>query len=107
MAASKFISLSAATAPVVGSVGHVGHPLKTHTMQVEWTSNPSVVIVYLWGSMDGTNYSKLATFDRTGAALISGDIVSVDNALCTHLKAELVTLTGGTAPAVTAQISSH
>lgn len=106
---SKGISLNAAVVIGLGSVIHLGAPRDDHTMQVTWTSNPSAVKVYLWGSHDGTNFGTvpLAVFDSAVGPLASGDSVSVAEASFTHVMAELVTLTGGTAPAVTASIASE
>lgn len=106
---SKGISLNAATAVGLGSVIHLGVPREHHTMQVTWTSNPTAVKVYLWGSNDGTNFGTvpLAVFDSTVGPLASGDLVSVSDANVTHVLAEIVTLTGGSTPAVTATIASR
>lgn len=108
MATSKVTSLAAVTATGAGLVGFLGLPMRTHSMQVFWSSNPTVVLVKLYGSLDGTHFgtTPIATFDSTSSALLSGDTVSVDNALASHIRADLITLTGGTSPAVTAIVAS-
>lgn len=99
------ISLNAATGIGAGSVVNFSWPRRNISMQVVYTSNPSPVKVTLEGTIDGTDWFILATFD-TGAASVNKDIVYADNVTVLSARANLVTLTGGTTPAVTASIFS-
>lgn len=71
-----------------------------HSFQVKSTGSPTAVKVYLWGTMDLTNYGLLGTWD-TAAGQTDGDIMSVNGVNVIAVKGELVTLTAGTAPTVT------
>lgn len=105
---STGISLNAATATGLGTAIHLGVPREDHAMQVVFTGSPTAVKVLLWGSLDGTNYGSTpaATFD-TADGLVSGDKIGVSESNFTHVLADLVTLTGGTTPTVTARIASR
>ena len=64
------------------------------------TGAPTGVSVTLQGSLDGTNWFILATSTST-----TGDYQSVADKPCHFVRANLGTLTGGTAPTVTARIA--
>lgn len=100
-----FVSLASATAPASGAAILFSRPKNNISMQVVFTSNPSPVVVALKGTIDGVNWATLATFDNT-AQYVSGDMVSVSSVYVLQARADLVTLTGGTAPAVTVTILS-
>lgn len=101
----QFTSLAAVTSTGAGAAlrlyGHRG----MHSMQVTFTGSPTGVKVNIEGRIDGANYATIGTFD-TAAGNVSGDIVSVTNANIDDIRANLVTLSGGAAPTVTASIVS-
>jgi hypothetical protein len=108
----KGISLNAATGVGAGSRIDILVPRAVHTMQVTWTSNPTAVVVDLEGSLNGVDFKQMTRFD-TATPLVSGDMVTASVFAGTGIRAypavafvraNLITLTGGTAPAVTAVI---
>lgn len=72
-----------------------GMDLFTWTVSV--TGAPSTIAITLWGSIDGTEYVALDTTAAAGMKHITGKLVK-------YVKAELVTLTGGTNPTVTVKV---
>jgi len=98
---TKFAALAGAT--VTGpSLGWLTtKPRRVVSMQVSYTGF-SVVKVALEGTIDGTNWYPLALFD-TGAASVSGDIVSGSSHAVLAVRANALTLTG--AGTVTAAIT--
>lgn len=105
MGGSQFTSLDAATATGLGDDLHFGLPKTKHSLQVIHTGTPTAVKVTLLGSNDGTNYTIIGTWDSADGH-VSTDMIFVDGAPVTHVKANLVTLTAGTDPTVTAIITS-
>lgn len=103
---NTFKSLNGALVTGAGSEIQFSAPVVNVSMQVSWTSNPSVVKVILQGTIDRLNWFTLATMD-TGASGASGDIVGGSTLAVIGARANVVTLTGGTAPAVTAVISAR
>jgi hypothetical protein len=108
-----FKSLNAVTATGVGGQVEFVWPRINHTMQVilGGTLAATGVIVGLEGTLavdangDPTGWRTLGTWDLA-APLVSGDIVSVSSAAAKFVRANLTTLTGGTAPTVSAEIVS-
>lgn len=100
---APLISLAAATATGAGSAKSWPGPVNNVSMQVSFSGGSPTVKVTLEGTIDGTHWFTLATFD-TGASGASGDIVSSATAVVMAARANLVTLTGGTAPTVSAAI---
>lgn len=98
-----FASLNAATSTGAGASIDFSRPRRNLSMQVVFTSNPSPVKVTLEGTIDGTDWFTLATFD-TGASSNNKDIISADIVSVLSARANLITLTGGTTPNVTATI---
>lgn len=99
------ISLKAVTGAVTGQRVVYGRPRKTHTMQITATGIPTAVKVALMLSLDGTNFFQAALFD-TDAGDVLGDMKTAANVLGDVARLDLITLTGGTAPAVTGHIAS-
>ena len=94
-------SLSAVTATGAGSTIDFGVPVRTATLQTVVTGSPTTVACTLQGSNDGSNWVTLATSTST-----TGDAqYSVDKPF-RFLRANLGTLTGGTAPTVTAWVAA-
>ena len=102
---ARFVSLKAVTAIGNGERCDLGHPLQKHTLQVVITGDPTQVKVLLVGSLDGTNFATMATWD-TATGDVSGGMLSVSDAPMSWLRADLDTLTAGTSPTVTAIIAS-
>ncbi len=98
-------SLDAVGATGDGTTVTFFSPQSAIAMQVSWTSNPSAVVATLLGSLDGTNFITLATFD-TGAGDTNGGIKFSTGKPVIAVKAHLTTLTGGTTPKVTATIGA-
>lgn len=98
-------SLVAVGAVGVGSINDLDNVYATHSLQVNFTSNPAVA-VDLEGSLDGVNFTKLASWSTSGGQ-VSGQIISVSGIPVRYVRANLVTLTGGTSPKVSAFIGSY
>lgn len=93
-------NLNAVAVTGAGSAIDLGVVHRTISMQTVVTGAPTVSIT-LKGSLDGTNYVTLAT-STSG----TGDLqVSVDKPV-RFVKVSLDTLTGGTAPTVTAWVGA-
>lgn len=88
-----------------GSAVNLGTTHSTFGMQVSFTSNPTAVRVELQGSLDGTNWRRLALFDSTTGAT-SGDILFISGTPVTLIRAVLTTLTGGVGAAVSCIVSA-
>jgi hypothetical protein len=109
----KGLSLNAAAATGAGDIIDLYVPRSVHTMQVTITGGPTAVIVALEGSLDRTNFRVMTSWDLA-APLVSGDMVTASVFAGTgiraypavpYVRANLTTLTGGTAPTVTALIA--
>jgi hypothetical protein len=98
-------SLNAAAAPATGAVLNFASARSNLGMQVSFTGAPTAVLVNLLGSIDGVNFSPLSFFGSgTAGQNASGDIVRSIGVPVMAIAAQLVTLTGGTAPTVTATL---
>ena len=75
-----------------------GWPLH-YTWTTLTTGSPASVTVNIEGSIDGTNFYQLDQSVNT-----SGELRSIANKPVRWIRANLATLTGGTAPTVTVQI---
>lgn len=99
-----FTSLNAATSLVDGTQVDLLGFTNDLTVQVTATGNPSSVAVFLNGSLDGTNWF----YSGIRADLSSSGTLGVSSSSLTpkmrHVRASVVTLSGGTAPTVTAVI---
>lgn len=103
----RFTSLNAAVATGPGIANEMFAPRNLNTMQVIITGSPTAVKVSLEASTDGgTTWGTIAMFD-TAAGHVSGDFVSASDASVNRIRANLITLTGGTSPTVTATINSE
>lgn len=94
-------SLNAVTAPGAGSVTDLGVVRSVHSMQTSVTGSPSAATVNLEGSLNGTLWATLATSTST-----TSDVQTASGKAVRYVRANLTTLTGGTAPTVTALIAS-
>lgn len=95
-------SLNAVTATGAGTVVDLGVVRSVHTMQTTVTGAPSAVTVNLEGSLSaGGPWAVLVASTST-----AGDVQTVSGKAVRYVRANLVTLTGGTSPTVTALIAS-
>ena len=72
-------------------------PAKTHTVQVDTTGSPSAATLQLEGSLDGVTWTALSP----AMDVSSSTIFHVLDAPVSHIRGNLVSLTGGSAPTVT------
>lgn len=97
-----FKSLDAATAAGAGASKDLEGVFSKHTIVMASTGNPTTVSVTLEGSHDGVNW-----FDA-GAPTITLSVTkaTVDTHLLRYVRANLITLSGGSSPTVTVTIAS-
>lgn len=88
--------LNAVTATGAGSITTLSTGMEIHTWTTVVTGAPSAVSINLEGSIDGTNFFTLDNETTT-----TSDMQHVVNKAVTSIRANLATLTGGTAPTVT------
>ena len=96
--------LNAATATGAGAAQYTGSIPAMHTVQVTMggTVVATAVTVDLEGSLDGEFWQALASHALTaGEITAEGAIFHVVNAPTKYVRANLTTLTGGTAPTIT------
>lgn len=96
------VSLAAVTGTGVGGVVDLGVSASKFTMCYTITGAPATVSLKLQGSHDATNWFDIATSTATA----SGATSSFDLFVARYLRANLGTLTGGTAPTVTATVGA-
>ena len=77
------------------------HPMTKHTWTIVWTGGPSSAQVNFEGSIDGTNWFILDSSITT-----SSEMRHVVNKGVMYYRANVVTFSGGTNPAVTVKIAS-
>lgn len=101
-----FRSFIEKTATGAGASYNFGEVRTKHSIQVIITGAPATCVVNLEGSLDGgTTWFSLGT-GWTLTPQVSGDILAFIDKPVTSLRANLVTLTGGASPKVTAHIAS-
>lgn len=91
-------SLYAATTVSAGLTINYQFAYPSHTMVVTTTGAPTTIAVNLEGSHDGVTWQVLGTQATAGSLSVLG--------VFTYVRANLTTLTGGTAPTITATIAS-
>lgn len=97
-------NLNAITSPASGSQIDVGTVFSKWALQVTVTGTPVTCVVILEGSLDGSaNYTTLTTWTLTPQ--VSGETIWVQDKLSRYVRTRLTTLTGGTAPAVSASVA--
>jgi len=97
-------SLNAKLTTGAGASFNLGEARAKHALQVFHTGGPTTCIVTLEGRLDDTApWFVLATW----TTLTSGDIVFAVDKPVTQIRANLTTLAGGAAPAVTAFIAAN
>ena len=74
-------------------------PARTHTLQVDTTGSPSAATLQLEGSLDGTTWTALSP----AMDVSSSTMFHVLDAAVAFVRSNLVTLTGGSSPTVTAR----
>lgn len=95
------IILNKAAATGAGSAVDLGFARGTFTTQTVVTGAPASVSCKLQGSLDGTNWSDLTTSTST-----TGDQQYAVDKPQKYVRANLGTLTGGTAPTVTVYVAA-
>jgi len=90
-----------ATATGAGTAEALASPMSKFTMQTVVTDVPTAVSVTLQGSLDGSNWTTIATSTST-----TGDQQSVVDKPQTYVRANLGTLTGGVSPTVTVYVAA-
>ena len=80
----------------------IGHLSKSHTIQTTVTGSPTAVTIRVWGSLNGVFYFPVKTYNLRETDLIAGGagFFLLERTMA-YVKHELVTLTGGSDPAVT------
>jgi hypothetical protein len=94
--------LQAVTAIGAGAAVILDPPRRSFGLQVTHTGGPTVVVVSLDGSIDGTNWFSLGSW----STLTFGDIVFIVDKVVTQIRGNLTVLTGGTSPTVTAWVAA-
>ncbi len=95
-------SLNAVTATGAGTVVDLGVVRSAHTLQTSVTGGPSAVTVNLEGSLSASGpWVTLVASTST-----TGDVQTASGKAVRYVRANLATLTGGTAPTVTALVAS-
>ena len=94
--------LSAVTATGAGNSKDIGHIITNHVIQATITGAPTAVTVDLEGSIDGANFASIDSHVFTAGELTATHaLVTLVDLPVTFVRANLTTLTGGTAPTVT------
>ena len=97
-------SLDAATTTGVGSTILFDTPKSNVSMQVSYIGGPSYVSVALEGTLDGTTFAAITTFNSGSHA--NGAIRSAAGPALLGVRANLTDLDGGSSPAVTATFAA-
>jgi len=95
-------SLNAATATGPGAVKDLEGSFDFHTIFVHSTGGASWSVT-LEGSHDGVNWDAMATVTYSGNI---DTMTPVSGLLVRYVRANLISLTGGTSPTITASIAS-
>lgn len=95
------VALNAATVTGAGASVELPAVMGKFTLQTVVTGTPVSVSTTLEGSLDGTNWFVLAT-----STSVTGDAQHVVDKPVRFVRANLGTLTGGTAPTVTALVAA-
>ncbi len=101
---SAITFLNAVTSTGVSDIKQLPFLVEKHTVQVTITGAPSAVTVDLEGSLDGETFFVLSTHPFTGGELTATAAMfhTVDKPV-TYIRLNLLTLTAGTSPTVTAK----
>jgi hypothetical protein len=97
-------SLNAVTAAGSGAASTYSTTRQNFGLQVNTTGSPTVATINLEGTLDGSHWFKLAQWNLSNQA--TGDIVFATMTPVLGIRANLITLTGGTSPTVTAYLSA-
>ncbi len=104
-AGEVFTSLNAATAVGAGDVAAIGGPAalggvpRKLSWEVRVTGAPTAMQVDLEGSLDNTNWYQIDTYN-----IVANTLRQVVDKGAKFVRANLITLTAGTSPTVTAKI---
>lgn len=102
-------SLNAVTATGAGGVLSLHKPLALFAMQVTYTGSPTNVEVDFEGTLDGINFTRLFVMQNQNGQIGGGPQNGgyAGPYLCIAVRANLIALTGGTSPTVTATIAAR
>ena len=104
---APFVSINAVTTPTTGLYVSFNACRQYSSMQVSYTGAPTTVTVNLLGTLDGQNWFQLAQYSGgSGESGKSGDIVWGTAMPVIAINAVLTTLSGGSAPTVTATLGA-
>ena len=95
--------LDAATATGAGTEQHLKSIPSDFTIQTLHTGSPTTVVLDIEGSIDDKNYVQIAQHTLAAAT----DMFHISGKPMEWIKANITTLTGGTAPTVTVQIRAN
>lgn len=95
----NIVLLNAVTVTGAGGGTALPTPCGRFGMQTKVTGAPTTVSLTLEGSLDGVNWTVLATSTST-----TGDYQAAVDKPVAFIRGNLGTLTGGTAPTVTARV---
>jgi hypothetical protein len=102
-------SLDAATATGAGSALTFHVPQTRFSMHVKATGSPTACVVRLEGSVDGSFFASILEIDLSGGGLpdpMNTWNVSATVAPFVAVRANLISLSGGSSPTVTANIAA-
>lgn len=98
--AKPYKILNAATATGAGSAFDLGDAASVFTMQVVLTGAPATDTTKLEGSLDGTNWFDLTGLTLSAAGAVTNSADAGVHFATRYVRANVTTLTGGTAPTV-------
>jgi hypothetical protein len=96
-------SLDAVASAQEGSAIIFDVPKTAFSMQISFTGAPTSWEVHLEGSIDGTNWKNIGSL-ATGSP--SGDILSASGKALPMIRANLISMSGGSSPTFTAWLAA-
>lgn len=99
--------LTAATATGAGPVRDLGGTYVVFTAQYIVTGAPSALAAKLEGSLDGATWFDLTGLNVTAAGAVTNSADAGVHYAVAYVRANVVTLTGGTAPTVSVWLARH
>jgi len=86
--------LDAVVTETIGDTYKLAHPYKSHTWEIKLgESSPGAIVVALQGSLDGTNWYDLDTYN-----VVADTMRHIANKPSLYVRANLTTLSGGGSP---------
>lgn len=102
-------SLNAAASTGPGAAISFDEPKSKFAMQVTYTGSPSNVEVDFEGTLDGVSWTRLFVMQNQNGPIGGNNPIGTGNVLpvlAISVRANLVSLTGGTSPTVTATVAA-